>query len=207
MEVNEAILSAIDFLFLHIKEHLQGIISPEIMGSFSRMREGYVARAVVKAAWTRTIQYLAECDTPDDVVLQSHLALQISALPLADVALPAFNFVCRLFPLLPSLCVQGIMCAGDSPLCVQGIMCAGDSPLCVQGISQFGSTLSCSVASCIHRITQKHPMMRLWRMSDTTPIRMRTSPVCSFKGRKNAPMHMRSTGTTSAMQRRATASD
>ena len=194
MEVNEAILSAIDFLFLHIKEHLQGIISPEIMGSFSRMREGYVARAVVKAAWTRTIQYLAECDTPDDVVLQSHLALQISARPLADVALPAFNFVCRLFPLLPSLCVQGIMCAGDLPLCVQGI-------------SQFGSTLSCSVASCIHRITQKHPMMRLWRMSDTTPIRMRTSPVCSFRGRKNAPMHMRSTGTTSAMQRRATACD
>jgi hypothetical protein len=95
VEVNEAILSAIDFLFLHIKEHLQGIISPEIMGSFSRMREGYVARAVVKAAWTRTIQYLAECDTPDDVVLQSHLALQISALPLADVTLPAFNFVCR----------------------------------------------------------------------------------------------------------------
>ena len=33
-------LSAIDFLFLHIKEHLQGVISQEIMGSFSSMLEG-----------------------------------------------------------------------------------------------------------------------------------------------------------------------
>ena len=68
------------------------------------------------------------------------------------------------------------------------------------------SSLLCSiVVLCIHRITQKHATMKLCRVRSTTQIRMRTFPVCSFRGLKRAPVQMRSTSTSSIMQQRVTA--
>ena len=86
--------------FVYVHQHVSGILHPDVMGSFNRMKEGYIARCVAKAVWTRSIQCLAEASLePDSVKEQVGLrlvkAVEGNALPLGDVLLPAFNFLVR----------------------------------------------------------------------------------------------------------------
>ena len=122
VEINEVMLAALDYQvpslsppftatrahadprgcsqFVYVHQHVSGILHPDVMGSFNRMKEGYIARCVAKAVWTRSIQCLAEASLePDSVKEQVGLrlvkAVEGNALPLGDVLLPAFNFLVR----------------------------------------------------------------------------------------------------------------
>jgi len=95
MNVSSTTLAFLDWVVCFVRESTDGILGKDIVESFQRLKNGYEARQVAKAFWTKSIMYLATCDTEDEaanVMMQTSYA---NVMPIHDAVCAVHSFLTR----------------------------------------------------------------------------------------------------------------
>lgn len=95
MNISPTTLALLDWVTLLVKESSDGIIGKDVMESFNRMKDGYEARQVGKALWTKCMMYLGTSNSEEEAVNKVLQTSYANIMPVHDAICVAHSFLTR----------------------------------------------------------------------------------------------------------------